>query len=595
MGIFIGDVWIPFISDFDVRDGSRTVQIVRHIDKTTPPHFAEFPNPIYDATLMGTVIRTSISPKSADGYASDIRSLLHRRAAYNYIHDFNSESGWFSVDSVNIPKDAETPLSRDYRIDGYFLDAKRYRPRIVFSYPTVIDNDFSFTLGTDGVDNYMPLPIGVSYSTDLTSIEFETKDGTLPLIKSNDTTMVEFDFNSDEYEAGECKIFDTMTAGETDETLWERVYNTTHSFDGDTVIENGLVRIKFIDRVDGPILYYWNSIDSAWVTISDRTDIYPIESYNPVFLEYTQDKIVVKSYTTFNELGDDNQPYSATITIIRGKPFAKIEYSANDELFSSIQCRFKYIPDSETPFIDNEMDNIDYPSPTYISQTFDNDNYALHLEGTDTSGIKLFATPKTMTVTSEVKKDELGIYSDDYNTDAATVFFGGITFDNSDIYIECEDMTTANGASLYSGGDASGDSAVKFDAQDEMYYNDFVLGTDLPLGTYKLVVRAKQDSAVTDDLTMNIRNKSEANIFATESKTLSLGWEYYLFNTELTSDVEGDTLSLELLKETTSSNNVYVDYVVWLPISSPDKDFPKDLAHQIMVESEARRELVGRL
>jgi hypothetical protein len=94
---------------------------------------------------------------------------------------------------------------------------------------------------------------------------------------------------------------------------------------------------------------------------------------------------------------------------------------------------------------------------------------------------------------------------------------------------------------------------------------------------------------------MNIRNKTEASIFATENKTLSLGWEYYIFDVTLTEAVEGDALSLELLKNTTTPNNIYVDYVVWLPISSPNKNFPKDLAHQALVESNSSRELIGRL
>jgi hypothetical protein len=594
MGMFIGDVWIPYVSNFNVDNGDRKVEIVRHIDHTVPPHFAEFPNPITSAEISGTVIRTSNSPKSANDYADDIESLTGKESAFNYIHNYQNNSGWLSTTRVSVPNDADMPLSRDYSISGYFLSNKKYKPRLTTS-ASVMTNDYSITLGIDGADNYIPLPIGASYSTSLTTISRSALDGTMTLVKSNDNSAVEFDINSVESDVGECKIFDTMTAGETDESLWKRVYNVNHVFEGDSVMENGLVRMKFYDVPNGPTLYYYNAIDDAWVQISDRTDIYPVESYNPTILEYSTDKVSVKTYSEFGELGEDNEPYSSTLTIERGKPFINIEYTSNDELYSAIQARFRYIPDNTTPFVDNEMDDVNYPSPTYVSQTFDNDNYCINIEGSDTTGIKLFVPVKNMTITTQVDKDNIGIYSDDYNTNASNVFFGGITFDNADIYTECEDMTTANGASLYSGGDASGGSAVKFDAQDEMCYNDFVLGTDLPIGTYKLVVRAKFDSAVDNDLTMNIRNKTEASIFATENKTLSLGWEYYIFDVTLTEAVEGDALSLELLKNTTTPNNIYVDYVVWLPISSPNKNFPKDLAHQALVESNSSRELIGRL
>jgi hypothetical protein len=311
-------------------------------------------------------------------------------------------------------------------------------------------------------------------------------------------------------------------------------------------------------------------------TTAELKQSYPISK--PIIESFDLDKIIVRN----------NNLYDAVLTMKRGNPLIKNDYSGVNNLYSSINSRFKYIPDNTTPFIDSQMDGTGN-----ISQTFDNDNYAIYIGGNETTGIRLSVSPKQLTVTSNL--DDNVLYSEDYNTTDTTVFSGGIALDNSNIYIECEDMTTANGASLYSGSDASGGSAVKFDAQDEMCYNYFGLGTDLPLGTYKLVVRAKQDSAVTDDLTMNIRNKTEASIFATENKTLSLGWEYYIFDVTFTEAVEGDVLSLELLKNTTTPNNIYVDYVVWLPISSPNKNFPKDLAHQALVESNSSRELIGRL
>lgn len=43
--------------------------------------------------------------------------------------------------------------------------------------------------------------------------------------------------------AGDCKVFDTVTAGNTTESTWVRVYDTAYSFTGDRVIENGMFRL----------------------------------------------------------------------------------------------------------------------------------------------------------------------------------------------------------------------------------------------------------------------------------------------------------------------------------------------------------------
>jgi hypothetical protein len=272
MGMFIGDVWIPYVSNFNVDNGDRKVEIVRHIDHTVPPHFAEFPNPITSVEISGTVIRTSNSPKSANDYADDIESLTGKESAFNYIHNYQNNSGWLSITRVSVPNDADMPLSRDYSISGYFLSNKKYKPRLTTS-ASVMTNDYSITLGIDGADNYIPLPIGASYSTSLTTISRSALDGTMTLVKSNDNSAVEFDINSVESDVGECKIYDTMTQGETDETLWERVYNTTHSFDGDVVIENGIIRAKFIENSNYPEFSYWNNDISDWVTISKNYNI----------------------------------------------------------------------------------------------------------------------------------------------------------------------------------------------------------------------------------------------------------------------------------------------------------------------------------
>src|SRR5574341_1245368 len=59
---------------------------------------------------------------------------------------------------------------------------------------------------------------------------------------------------------GECSVFDTITAGNTTESTWVRVYNISHVFTGDIVIQNGLLRYKFLSS---SITENWSIWDSG--------------------------------------------------------------------------------------------------------------------------------------------------------------------------------------------------------------------------------------------------------------------------------------------------------------------------------------------
>jgi hypothetical protein len=322
MGVYVGDVWIPFISDFTVDDGERTVQIIKHIDSTTPPHIAEFPNPITSAKLSGTIIKNSSSIKTADNYAEDLLSLMGRKAAYNYINTFQGRAGWLSVKSASAPKDASRPLSREYTVDGTFLSMNTYQAAIKTA-PKITSNPWGFTLGNDDCDNLISVPIGAAYTGgDGTTYSEDTEDGTMVSVVGNTNSIIRYDMSVDEVDVGEVKIYDDMDGATED--AWIRVYNINHDFAGKMVVQNGTHRAIFYPATDKFALYGW--YDEAYVSM----DSFTAGAFGVTrILELNPNKAIVSinSYTK--------------LTLERGRPF-------QIDTTTTLAATTIYVPDSTT-------------------------------------------------------------------------------------------------------------------------------------------------------------------------------------------------------------------------------------------------------
>lgn len=613
MGVYIGDVWVPYVSQFDVDRGSRRVQIVRHIDSTVPPHFAEFPNPILNADISGTLIQNSTSPKTATDYAEDVLSLLDSEKAYNYIHEFQERSGWLSVSNAESPNDADTPLSREYSITGNFLPSKTYQSRFKSS-PSMRDNDFSMVLGSDGVNNYIPLPKGAVYmggDGSGYSITRITKDGEITLVLANSTTDVIYDNTSDEVDVGECKCWDTMNSG--DESNWVRVYNKDHEFTDKCVFENGLIRIELSlssTRTYFNMYCYVPSTDT-WeeelqLFIEDNgTDPSPdigISDYNIVHI--SSDKIIInpEQYSV---------GYKRFISMERGKTWTEFYTSGitgdREDRISEWgsapdKSRFAYLPVTASPILYDGM----FDTTTTTITSVNSDNYTMLLSPDhDYQLFGIAAVGNSFDQTLQASYDVTGDNGKKYGLRGRTsgdnkTMVGGIeTGDMSAMFKECEDMLQGSGVTYYTGVDASpktGNTGSTLDADAETIQYYFIAGTDLPLGTYKLFIRAKDSNQVADDLRIDVWNSTESTSIlpSIEYKTLTSSWAYYSIDVTLSSEIDGDNILVHLSKETATANTIDLDYVLWVPITSPNGNFPQDIAHQAMVEQGLKRELIGR-
>lgn len=595
MGVYIGSIWVPYVSLFDVDRGNRRVEIVKHIDKEVPPHFAEFPNPILSANIQGTLIQNSTSPKTADDYAEDILSLLDKKSPFNYIHSYQGRSGWLSVGDAESPNDADTPLSREYTITGNFLPANTYRPRMI-SNPAIITNAFSLTLGSDGCDNYIPLPKGADVSGVYTTIIRTTKDGDLTLVKDNSGDGVVFDFTEDEFDAGECKVWDSITGGNIIESSWKRVYNEDHEFTGDCIIENGIIRYKLPKISSSSYIYIY--IDSSWTVLSIPKARY---DSSPTIVAANLYKVIgisndeVKVKTKYEISG---KYYYEICTVRRGNYFLdRVSIIDNQAAFYDsihydfIQNNMRFGLVEGDTLLDGLMDT----SGVYYGSNGDNFTLAL-----DPAVPYICIGASTVNDIKECLSSGRVVYMYQQAASAAQdhMWCGAIPFyDCTNLFKECESMNHVN-TSFYTGTDASpktGNTGLILDSSTSRAEYSFIAGTDLPLGTYRLFIRCKDSAQIIDDLQISVYNTTDSTfVLDYVYKTLTAAWGYVSVDVTISDDDDGDYMRVKLCKTLATANTIDLDYVLWVPISSTTGNFPRDVAHQALCESNLRRELVAR-
>lgn len=314
MGIFIGDIYIPFVSEFSVQEGAKTTQIIKDIDYRVPTQIAEFNDVTLEARLSGTVMKHTGSTRTADLYAEDISALSRKYKEFNYVDNYQGQTGWLSVESASVPKLADKPLSRDYDIAGNFMPYELYQLGIK-SYPVMRSNPWGFTLGADDCDAYIALPIGSTYEGTFTTDTKASKDGTITYLKNNDGDDIYLELAGDETDTGEVKVYDD---DDDVEANWIKIFNRTHKFEGDIVIDNGVYRIHLDAATDKVKIQRF----VTGTTYSDL-DYISIGSFGVVrFEEFNPDEVKIK-------LGRHS-----TITVRRGE--APVIYSTNVITFTAL-------------------------------------------------------------------------------------------------------------------------------------------------------------------------------------------------------------------------------------------------------------------
>lgn len=152
-----------------------------------------------------------------------------------------------------------------------------------------------------------------------------------------------------------------------------------------------------------------------------------------------------------------------------------------------------------------------------------------------------------------------------------------------DIYLEAEDGTLAGGADTEDVSDDINESA-RLNAQNENVYWDL---NALPAGRYIVLVRAKDTNQVASDCQLSVENTTDGEYRNQENndvlKTLTGSFAYYQLIFDITStDVSDvDNIRITALKATATSNTIYIDYFLIIPITNGE-GWPQDIADNVL-------------
>jgi len=181
---------------------------------------------------------------------------------------------------------------------------------------------------------------------------------------------------------GEAKIWDTR-GYDSDETQWQRVYDRNHSFEGDCVIENGLVRL-WLDENTSAKFYFWNGKD--WTYTGHLLDTVLDYYLTPVQLRKIESITTESVKVEFNfTTPDADKGMIIDATIERGKHYIELEVtdfvniSGTQKMFYvPINRRFLWI-DSSHAIADYDSTirpgAIGFPSDNFIIGFDDEQSY----------------------------------------------------------------------------------------------------------------------------------------------------------------------------------------------------------------------------
>ncbi len=584
MGTYIGDVYVPNIGKISEPE-SGSIEVIKGLN-IRRPLTVWHPSDLMSFDMEGILYTTG--GKDAEDYADDLRALL-RDPSYNFF-DFAERKGFLALSAVpKLDRSAEKALVIPYSIDAMFHPDSQFTRQYKTS-PKEYDNDWSITLGSDECENYVALPYGSSYSGgDNDSITRTGAEGSIAFVKATTNNDILFDVD-DEYEVGECRVWDTSTA---DPSSGKRVYNIDHDFENDVAIGNSFIRLNLTNGVN--FTHSWVYDGSQWkniywkmrfASVSGSSD-YDLSFRKVSFEEISPDRIVAYGdvvHTDTKERIEFKIEMDRFNVRISKKSGSLASGWIQFHLHQYTDRRFLYEAVSDI-VNDSLFDSTQFQRKEYIVQFNPTINYIMVCVTLD-SGSTGF------TVYPEGSPFE-GAYIESIVSNS--IHICNLPTDTSDLFFEAESMTLYDGAVAdYTGSDASpktGTTGVRLPVQNakcEYPYESY------PLGTYRMFARVKDTNQVTNDTELYCYNTTDNVGVHSDSQTASSSFGYLYTDVTLDSDDEGDNIVWGVRKATSDSNTIYVDYILLMPLVLDNGNGVKQIAHQSLVNQNLKRQLVLR-
>jgi len=271
MSVEVGDTVLPFVRGIVPEKRTKKTEINLGIGQEYTSVVAEFPTDILTLVVTGNCLKINTSVKSISGQLEDISALVERFKEYNYIHEKDGQSGWALLNSPTVDTHPYYSNIRRYTIPGIFFPASKYfcGMTIQGKMPT---NSFDY----NAKYGIIP-PIESEILSNLEVNTYDSEDGILTRYYSSTPFTLSFTPTATEYASGECKLWDTVTTGDTNQDNWVRVYSPDHVFSGDAILENGLIKISGLNATSSsPAISIWST---EWIdqgTLIESVDGDPI-------------------------------------------------------------------------------------------------------------------------------------------------------------------------------------------------------------------------------------------------------------------------------------------------------------------------------
>jgi len=442
--------------------------------------------------------------------------------------------------------------------------------------------------------------LGLNFYMAYVAYELKIKEDANRTVSSEHLTITYPDF-SPKYELadadvnkGDCKIFD----GDPD-TTGVRVFDCDHDFSGDIYIQNGLIRL----HIDEAIQYGFNILwynGATWAKPFIRfprpylpTSVKTLEyNFLKKIVYYSIDKIIISVRMEDTATQDGDYYADLKVTLERGKYYLLIEI---DEIYPCEDIRFQC---SSTPayrfsYAGGDLEVGDDDVGAGGVNTTMSENFAINFDDTLTGIIGLLAiNEKPAGGATGMLASGAGYITIDSvapaDHKATKLYLGLIPFpDIANLFKEAEDATTT-GTIVDPCALASGGKCVLLNAQNEYVRWRPDGGTDLPVGRYLVIFRAKDSNQEVNDFLISIRSEAPGGPFRNQEnyylwRTLTAAWKYYqvIFDI-LQVDVDNNWyIELYCRKDTVNANDINMDYFLLIPISN-GQDWAQDQAHSAL-------------
>lgn len=445
--------------------------------------------------------------------------------------------------------------------------------------------------------------LGLLFNKGCVAYQLATNDAVVRTATSEQcvVTYPKFDSKYDLEEAdvnkGACEIWDGDPDG-----AGIQVFDEDHEFANDCYIQNGLIRLHVDEAInygmkffwwDGAAFTYMGFID-AWLSADTVTLDYP---FFKKILFYSEDKVIIRIH--FDGSAVWNQDYYLDVTLIleRGKYSFKIEsfepYPLQRFRFRArytgvAPARWGYAGDNELSDDDLGLDGTNTTMSDNFLCAFDDDRQLNILM------LGINQKPALGSVRFQARQGGLlsiqSIAPADIDTTIINV--GLISFPLiANLFREAEYCFAqgwygATPPDLFDPGVGESATVVRFNAQNENIFYQFIGVTDLPVGRYLAYFRSYGVGAV-QNYRIRAWCTAAGGYYLNQEKAWvtkqaqNAAWNYDGIIFDITTEEDSDTIQLEAEQNNPGPNTVYIDYILLFPISNGES-WPQDLAHSAL-------------